>query len=65
MNFRSFIASAFLASIILGASLSTPSVAFGCGGATGGGTGCKVVGQPVSPMFHLRFLVGLFDALLP
>lgn len=48
--------------VVLGAALSSPTVAFGCGGSSGQ-TGCRVVTSPVLPT--VRFLVTLFDALLP
>ena len=60
---RIFTAFALSLAVVLGAALSSPTVAFPCGGGSSGQTGCRVVTSPVLPT--VRFLVTLFDALLP
>lgn len=58
---KKFSAFCLSCAVILGAALSSPSVSFGCGGA--GQTGCRVATAPILPT--LRFLVNLFDLIVP
>ena len=58
-----FVSFALSLAVVLGAALSSPTVAFPCGGGSSGQTGCRVVTSPVLPT--VRFLVTLFDALMP
>lgn len=57
---RYFVSFCLAAAVVLGAATAP---VFGCGGSTGGATGCKVATSPVLPT--VRFLVTLFDALMP